>query len=333
VSSLITFNETAPAQGQIRRQSTGPTTSLVYNITQIFPASAGTSYALTAWAAVITPADKPYCFLTVCGDSDCSFAMPITLNYTRFTYNYRSSIDESDAVATFSVECTTSAYVALDDVSVTDNALAASASSASPVSTATTTVFETKTIVQNQVSTMLLTTETVITAVPFTLPQETAYITPSPVTIHVTLTLEPDTTTIYVSVTLPPLTETAEVDITLPMETAIQTFTLSPSAEILQLTVTQPQVTDTLQTTQTLEITQYEPTITETYTPTPESSIYVPPPSSGVPAVALSSPTAIVGSLYGNDGGGADDSAYSVRFSKSYHGLYPAELFNRSHFQ
>jgi hypothetical protein len=106
---------------------------------------------LTAWAAVTTPADKPYCFLTVCGDSDCSFAMPMSLNYTRFTYNYRSPIDESDAVATFSVECTTSAYVALDDVSITNNALAASASSASLVFTATTTVFETETIVPSQI--------------------------------------------------------------------------------------------------------------------------------------------------------------------------------------
>jgi hypothetical protein len=433
--------------------------------------------------------------------------MPISLNYTRFTYNYRSPIDESDAVATFSVECTTSAYVALDDVSITNNALAASASSTSPVSTATTTVFETETIVQSQiytqvetttfisgseiiltttiptivyqtvsvpttetrtVSTVLLTTETATTAVPnyvyitvssvstitskscihrcrlalclvllsllniatltkilnstvvsyqlslvvqteydtstalftttqpgltlpasthyqnastayvtlepstvvvtleqpvitvtpppvtltstsdaqtsilisylsvtatlpFTLPQATAYITPSPVTSYVTLTLEPDTITVYVSVTLPPLTDIAQVYVTLPVETAIQTFTPSPSTETLQLTVTQPQVTDTVQTTQTLEVTSYEPTVTETYTPAPESSVYVPPPPSGVPAVALARPTAIVGDVNGAPYS-VDDDAYSVRCSRLVHRLYSADLFDRSHF-
>lgn len=161
VSSLISLNKTAPAQGRVRRQSTGSTTPLVYNVTQIFPASANTTYALTAWAAVTTPADKSYCFLTICGDSDCGFPLPITTYYTRFTYNYLSPIDEDSALATFSVECSTSAYVALDDVSVTDNASAANASSsssASPVSTATTTVSVTVPVVQTQIFTQLETT-------------------------------------------------------------------------------------------------------------------------------------------------------------------------------
>jgi hypothetical protein len=161
VSSLINLTKSAPAKGQVRRQSTGSTNALVYNVTQTFSASAGISYSLIAWAAVTTPADKPYCFLTICGDGDCSFAMPITTNYTRFNYDYQSPLDESNAVATFSVGCSTSAYVALDDVSVTNNVLAAmasSASSASPVSTATTTVFVTETVVQTQVLTQVETT-------------------------------------------------------------------------------------------------------------------------------------------------------------------------------
>ena len=143
MSSLINLTESPSAKGQVRRQSTGSTNTLVYNVTQMFSASAGTTYSLTAWAAVTTPADKPYCFLTICGDSDCGYTIPIITNYTRFNYDYQSPIDESNAIATFSVGCSTSAYVALDDVSVTNNALAAmasSASSASPASTATTTV-------------------------------------------------------------------------------------------------------------------------------------------------------------------------------------------------
>lgn len=158
MSSLITFNDTAPAQVQVRRQSTGSTTPLVYNVTQVFSASAGTSYALTAWAAVTMPAEKPYCFLRICGDSDCGFAIPITTNYTRFTYNYESPSNENTALATFEVECSTSAQVALDDVSVTNNALAASASSTVPASTTTTTVFETETLVQSQIYTQVETT-------------------------------------------------------------------------------------------------------------------------------------------------------------------------------
>ncbi|KAI4730315.1 hypothetical protein E4T49_01780 [Aureobasidium sp. EXF-10728] len=457
---LVSFNQTAPTQRQVRRQSPEQDAPLVYNVTQVFPASAGTSYALTAWAAVTTPADKPYCFVTICGDNDCSLAAPITTNYTRFSYNYQSSVDDASAIATFQVACSTSAYVALDDVSVINNALAASVSSASPVSTTTRTISRTATVVQSQiftqietttfvsgsevvltttvpsivyqtvdnpttetrtVSTILLSTQTATTAVPqyvniavssvstitttlttvinstvtsyqpslvvetqyatstalftktqpgaiqpastiyqepstayvtlepstlvitleqsvvtvtpppvtftstpdaqtsillsylgltetisYTLPQETAYITPAPVTDYVTLTLAPETTTLYVSVTLPPLTETLQVDITPPVETQIQTFTVLPGTETLQITATLPQNTETFSTAQFLEITQYEPTITETYTPTSTveepsySSVYVPPPPSGVPAVALARPTAIVGDVNGS---------------------------------
>lgn len=127
----------------------------------MFSATVDTTYALTAWAAVTTPADKSYCYLTICGDDDCSVAMPITADYTRFTYDYLSPSDEDSALATFQVGCSESAYVALDDVSVTDNALAANASStssASPVPTATTTVFITETVVQTQIFTQVETT-------------------------------------------------------------------------------------------------------------------------------------------------------------------------------
>ncbi|THW06570.1 hypothetical protein D6D26_01470 [Aureobasidium pullulans] len=590
---LITFDNAAAAQRQIRRQSTAP---LVYNVTQIFAASAGTSYTLTAWAAVvITGNDKPDCSMTICGNNYCSSPFPLTTSYIGFSYNYQSLVDESDAVATFQVQCASSAYVALDDISVTNNLLAASASSAQAIPTATTTVFRTETVVQSQiltqietttfisgsevvltttvptviymtatvnnpvtetrtVSTLLISTATATIAVPEyvnitvssvstttttlttilnstvisyqpslviqteyatstalftttqpgltlpastvyqdpstafvtmdpstviitleqpvvtitphpvtltsiadaqtsmvisflnvteTLPRETAYVTPSPVTEYVTLTLEPNTTTIYISVTPPPLTETLNISVTLPAETQtqiqsvtlpqetetlqitqtlpqateVQTLTLPPGTETIQLTqtlppgtetlqvtqtlppgtetlqitqtllpetetlqitqtlppgtetqqitqtlspvtetlqitqtlpeVTQtlPQITETLPITQTLEITQYGPTITETYSSTsiPDfsttsvdepsssskpavtlveeptstveepsySSVYVPPPPSGVPAVALARPTAVVGDVNGSPVS-VDDVAYSV---------------------
>lgn len=156
IYSLITFDNAAAAQRQIRRQSTAP---LVYNVTQIFAASAGTSYTLTAWAAVvITGNDKPDCSMTICGNNYCSSPFPLTTSYIGFSYNYQSLVDESDAVATFQVQCASSAYVALDDISVTNSLLAASASSAQAIPTATTTVFRTETVVQSQILTQIETT-------------------------------------------------------------------------------------------------------------------------------------------------------------------------------
>ncbi|KAI5248909.1 hypothetical protein E4T43_01161 [Aureobasidium subglaciale] len=517
VQLLITFPDPATVQRQVRRQSAGTITPLVYNVTQIFAASAGTSYTMTAWTAVITTENsKPDCSMTICGTGDCSLPFPLTTNYTGYSYNYQSSINEDSALATFQVACSSAAYVAMDDVSVTDNVLAASASSATAVSTATTTVFRTETVTQSQtltqietttfisgievvltttvptliyttiknptteprtVSTLLVSTATATTAVPeyvnvtvsrvstttttlttvinstvisyqpslvvqteyatstalftttqpgvtlpastfyqdpstayitldpstivvtleqpvvtvtpdpvtltsipdaqtsmlvsylsvtetvpVTLPQETAYVTPAPVTDYATLTLEPETITVYVSVTLPPLTETLDVFVTLPVETEIQTLTLPPNTETLQITETLPQVTETLPQitetlpqitetlprvtetlpiTQTLEVTQYGPTITATYSSVPEpsltlveepsstlveepsstteepsySSVYVPPPPSGVPAVALARPTAIVGDVNGSPVS-VDDTAYPVRVKR-----------------
>lgn len=296
IYSLITFDNAAPTQRQIRRQSTAP---LVYNVTLIFAASAGTSYTLTAWAAVvITGNDKPDCSITICGNNYCSSPFPLTTSYIGFSYNYQSLVDEGDAVATFQVQCASSAYVALDDISVTNNLLAASASSAQAISTATTTVFRTETE-----------------------------------TLHITQTLPSGTETQQITQTLSPVTETIQITQTLP-----------------EVTQTLPQITETLPITQTLEITQYGPTITETYSSTsiPDfsttfvdepssssepavtlvqeptstveepsySSVYVPPPPSGVPAVALARPTAVVGDFNGSPVS-VDDVAYSVRIFAS----------------
>jgi hypothetical protein len=202
--SLISSNETAPVQGRFRRQSIGPDASLVYNVTQMFSASAGTSYTLAAWAAVTQPADRPYCYLTICGDNDCSLAALITTNYTRFSYDYQSPINETGAIATFEIACDTSAYVALDDVSVTNNALAASADSSDQVSTATVTVFSTATVLQNQIYTEVETTT-------FVSGSEVILTTSVPTTIYQTINAPVTVTQTVSSVILSTKTATTEV--------------------------------------------------------------------------------------------------------------------------
>jgi hypothetical protein len=217
VFSLINLNEPAPAQGRVRRQSAESNTPLIYNLTQAFSASANTSYALTAWAAVANPADNPYCFMTICGDSDCSFAIPITTRYTRFTYDYLSPLDENGALATFSVACTAPAYVAVDDVSVTNSDLAAVSSSANPVSTATTTVFATETVVQTHILTQI---------------ETTAFVSGSEVVLTTTIP-----TVVYQTINNP-ITETV---IQTQVLTQIETTTFISGSEVI-LTTTVPTV-------------------------------------------------------------------------------------------
>ncbi|CAD0018345.1 unnamed protein product [Aureobasidium pullulans] len=278
--------------------------------------------------------------------------------YIGFSYNYQSLVDESDAVATFQVQCASSAYVALDDISVTNNLLAASASSAQAIPTATTTVFRTETVVQSQILTQIETTT-------FISGSEVVLTTTVPTVIFMTATVNNPVTETRTVSTLLISTATAttavpeyvnitvsSVSTTTRTETQQITQTLSPVTETLQITqtlpeVTQtlPQITETLPITQTLEITQYGPTITETYSSTsiPDfsttsvdepssssepavtlveeptstveepsySSVYVPPPPSGVPAVALARPTAVVGDVNGSPVS-VDDVAYSV---------------------
>lgn len=222
VPSLISFNETNAAQKRVRRQSRAPNATLVYNVTQMFSASAGTSYTLTAWAAVTEPADKPYCWLTICGDNDCSLADPITTNYTRFSYDYQSPIDETGAIATFEVACVTSAYVALDDVSVTNNALAASASSAraSARFTATITVSNTVTVLQSQIYTQFETTT-------FVSGSEIVLTTSMPTTIYQTVNV-PVTETRTVSTTLVS-TQTARTAVPQVLNITVSSVSISTS--------------------------------------------------------------------------------------------------------
>jgi hypothetical protein len=106
----------------------------VYNVTQNFGATAGTSYTLSAYAAQAQMGDTaPACSITICGDSTCGPSTALTVQYAAYSYQYNAGVTESGAIATFSVECHQSAYVALDNVTVT--AGNASAVSMSPLTT------------------------------------------------------------------------------------------------------------------------------------------------------------------------------------------------------
>ena len=114
--SLITFNNSSPAPPRAKRQAITPQ---VYNVTQNFAASAGTSYTLSAFAAQAQMGDTaPACSITICSDSTCGPSTALTAQYSPYSFQYDAGVTESGAIATFSVECPQSAYVALDNVTV-----------------------------------------------------------------------------------------------------------------------------------------------------------------------------------------------------------------------
>ncbi|KAI5359800.1 hypothetical protein Slin14017_G093610 [Septoria linicola] len=199
--------------------------------------------------------------------------------------------------------------------------------------TATTTQWVTETflsgypVLQDASTTTILSTEVQTTTEPaVTLPQ--AIYTPLPETQYITVTLEQSTITSYISVTPPPITEYA-------------TFTKTPAIQTLSLTETLPQVTETpvaltetlVQTftpypvNHTLNVTStFFGTITETTTQHASSSSPQQPSlsiASGVPTVALASPTAIVGDINGASFG-YDDFACPVNLP------FPLTLFGQA---
>lgn len=142
LSSLITFNNSSPAPPRIKRQAATPQ---VYNVTQDFSAQAGTSYKLSAYAAQAQNGDSaPGCSITICGDTSSGPSTALTMQYSQHSYQYDAASSNTGAIATFSVSCPQSAYVALDNVTVATGA-AASAS----LSPATTTLIHYVTQIQN----------------------------------------------------------------------------------------------------------------------------------------------------------------------------------------
>ncbi|KAI7633687.1 hypothetical protein KC343_g2795 [Hortaea werneckii] len=155
---LITFEESNPSK--VRRQATS---QLTYNVTQVFAATASNSYTLTAYAAKSSSDDvEPQCSLTICAEDSCGNAQPLSTSYSRISYQYTASLTNANAIATFIVQCSRAAYVALDDISI-------SSTSARPPSAqnSVSTVFVTRTLttLQSQPAQELQTTTLQVTTV------------------------------------------------------------------------------------------------------------------------------------------------------------------------
>ncbi|KAI7514514.1 uracil-DNA glycosylase [Hortaea werneckii] len=138
---LITFEESNPSK--VRRQATN---QLTYNVTQVSAATAGNSYKLTAYAAESQSDDvEPQCSLTICAEDSCGNAQPLSTTYSQIAYLYTASATNANAIATFIVQCSRAAYVALDDIS-TSSTSAIPSSAQNGVST----VFVTRTLTIQQ---------------------------------------------------------------------------------------------------------------------------------------------------------------------------------------
>lgn len=122
---LVTFGTTsstlsAPASstgGLKKRQASQQ--PLVYNATAYFNAVAGGVYNLSASAAMAQKGNTaPNCAITICADSTCGPATPLTHSFSQYTYTFNSPNAVPSQIATFSITCTGQAYVGLDNVRV-----------------------------------------------------------------------------------------------------------------------------------------------------------------------------------------------------------------------
>ncbi|RMY14520.1 hypothetical protein D0868_01405 [Hortaea werneckii] len=155
---LITFEDSNPSK--VRRQETS---QLTYNVTQVFAATAGNSYSLTAYAAKSQSDDvDPQCSLTICAEDSCGNAQPLSTTYSQMSHQYIASSTNANAIATCVVQCSRAAYVALDDISISSSSTSPS-SAQSGVSTVY--VTRTLTIQQSQPDPELRTTTLQITTV------------------------------------------------------------------------------------------------------------------------------------------------------------------------
>ncbi|KAI7026467.1 uracil-DNA glycosylase [Hortaea werneckii] len=155
---LITFEDSNPSK--VRRQETS---QLTYNVTQVFAATTGNLYTLTAYAAKSQSDDVgPQCSLTICAEGSCGNAQPLSKSYSQITYQYTASSTNANSIATFIVQCSRAAYVALDDLSISSSS-ASTSSAQNGVSTVY--VTRTLTIQQSQPDPELRTTTLQITTV------------------------------------------------------------------------------------------------------------------------------------------------------------------------
>ena len=135
----------------------------MYNVTQVFAATTGNSYTLTVYAAKSQSDDvEPQCSLTICAEDSCGNAQPLSTTYSQISYQYTASSTNANAIASFIVQCSRAAYVALDDISISSTS-AIPSSAQNGVSTVL--VTRTLTIQQSQSAQELQTTTLQVTTV------------------------------------------------------------------------------------------------------------------------------------------------------------------------
>ncbi|KAK3706610.1 hypothetical protein LTR37_012619 [Vermiconidia calcicola] len=165
---LITFNNSASSLPRVRRQALEPQ---VYNVTQNFNASAGSTYALSAYAAQAPNGEtSPICSITICVGQSCGSKTRLTTSYSRYSYQYTALSSDSSAIATFSIECDLSAYVALDDLTVLTSDAGTGGGPSSPApATVTRYITRMQTVQQSQNQVAVQTRTTTIDGSVFTL--------------------------------------------------------------------------------------------------------------------------------------------------------------------
>ncbi|KAI6828578.1 uracil-DNA glycosylase [Hortaea werneckii] len=212
---LITFEDSNPSK--VRRQETS---QLTYNVTQVFAATAGSSYTLTAYAAKSQSDDvNPQCSLTICAEGSCGNAQPLSTSYSQISYQYTASSTNANSIATFIVQCSRAAYVALDDISI-------SSASANPPSA------------QNGVSTVFVTRT-------LTIQQSQSGPEPRTTTLQVTTVLD-GSTVVYTTVAPQESHEPVQAPITTLVTTVLNGSTSTLTTTVSEVSTTTTTVTRTL---------------------------------------------------------------------------------------
>lgn len=99
--------------------------------------------------------------MTICAEDSCGNAQPLSTSYSQISYQYTASSTNANSIATFVVQCSRAAYVALDDISISSTS---DSPSSAPNGVSTVFVTRTLTIRQSQ-SEPLQTTTLQITTV------------------------------------------------------------------------------------------------------------------------------------------------------------------------
>ncbi|RMY22458.1 hypothetical protein D0867_02699 [Hortaea werneckii] len=185
---------------------------------------------------------EPQCSLTICAEDSCGNAQPLSTSYSQISYHYIASSTNANSIATFIVQCSRAAYVALDDISI-------SSTSAGPSSA------------QNGVFTVFVTRT-------LTIQQSQSGPEPRTTTLQVTTVLD-GSTVVYTTMVPQETHESAPVQtttlITTVLNGSIVTLTTTVPTTLYQTTTLQSVgATPGLYTTTVSEVSTTTTTVTQT---------------------------------------------------------------------